>query len=281
MARVVITSDLHLGITTAAEIEALAQRIAAERPDLTVLAGDIGEGLPAFRACLDLFTALPGKVAVLAGNHDLWSRAGELSEDLWRQALPDAAQAAGMLWLEDSVWRSNGLAVTGSIAWYDYTAADPTIPPMPEEFWADLKRRFHPDARHINWSRTDLDFAAACGDALVARVAALEADPAITDLLLVTHVPVVEEQMERRPDDPRWGRGNAYFGNLTLGRRLDSATKLRAIVSGHTHVGRIETARLNHREILAWVVPSDYHAPRYVVYDHPTATLRPGNGASA
>jgi predicted phosphohydrolase len=40
-----------------------------------VLAGDIGEGLPNVVECLRLFAQLPGEVAVLAGNHDVWARA--------------------------------------------------------------------------------------------------------------------------------------------------------------------------------------------------------------
>ena len=268
MTRVVITSDLHLGITERDEIEALVDAIAAERPDLTVIAGDIGEGMTHIRACLDLFRGIPGQVAALAGNHDVWALDGRHSQDVWERELPDAVRAAGMLWLEEDSWRQDGMAVAGSIAWYDYSAADPAIPPHPEDYWIEKKSHIHPDYRFIDWAWSDVAFATHCGDGLVARVAALEADAEVTDLVLVTHVPLFREQMLSKPEDYRWGYGNAFFGNMTLGARLRDTSKLRAVVSGHTHIGRVES--LNDAQATpVWVIPSDFHAPRYVIYEHP------------
>ncbi|MGZ3585250.1 MAG: metallophosphoesterase, partial [Ktedonobacterales bacterium] len=91
MPTIVVTSDLHLGITNEARIRQLAEYIETEQPDLTVLAGDIGEGLQNVRACLSLFSRLPGTVAVLAGNHDVWAR-GHHSQDLWERHLPEAVR---------------------------------------------------------------------------------------------------------------------------------------------------------------------------------------------
>ena len=274
MTRVVITSDVHLGITERSEIEPMVAAIAAERPDLTILAGDIGEGMTHIRACLDLFRGLPGELAALAGNHDVWALDGLHSADVWERDLPDAVRAAGMLWLEEEVWRRDGLAVAGSVAWYDYSAADPSIPPHTEEYWIEKKSHAHPDYRFLDWLWSDVAFATRCGDGLVARVAALDAEPTVTDLLLVTHVPLFREQIvATRPGIPRWGYGNAFFGNITLGERMRQSPKLRAVVSGHTHIGRTETLA-DERATPAWVVPSDFHAPRYVVYDYPEGGLR-------
>jgi predicted phosphohydrolase len=269
MPRIVVTSDLHLGITSEQVLRGLASDIALEQPDLTVLAGDIGEGLGNFVACLQLFADLPGQVAVLAGNHDLWVRDGHSSEDLWQHHLPEAVRAAGMLWLEDAVWQQDGGAVVGSIAWYDYSAADPTLPPYPEEFFAAEKRNYNLDARMMQWSRTDVEFAAQVGDALCGRLAQLEQDDAVQGVVVVTHVPLFDVQMLRKPHDRRWGLSNAYFGNLRLGQRLLGLRKLRAVVSGHTHVGRKgQVARPLLPDLPALpvsVLPSDYDAPAYEV----------------
>jgi len=273
MTRIVITSDLHLGITTADEIAPLIAEIAAEQPDLTIIAGDIGKRLSDISACLAMFQAVPGQVAALAGNHDLWTHGDDHSADLWERSVPDAVRAAGMLWLEEENWLRDGLGVAGSIAWYDYTGADPSIPPQTEAYWIELKQRLHPDARYLDWPWSDIAFATRCGDGLVAHVAALDADPSVSDVLIVTHVPLFREQLVNRTEIPNWGYGNAYFGNLTLGERLRHAVKLRAVVSGHTHIGRRE-ALADERATPAWVVPSDFHAPRYVVYEHPAGTLR-------
>ncbi len=273
MTRIVITSDLHLGITTTDEIAPLVAQIAAEQPDLTIIAGDIGKRLGDISACLAMFQTVPGQVAALAGNHDLWRHGDDHSADLWERSVPDAVRTAGMLWLEDENWRRDGLGVAGSIAWYDYTGADPSISPQTEQYWIELKQRLHPDARYLDWPWSDIAFATRCGDSLVARVAALDADPSISDVLIVTHVPLFREQLVNRTEIPNWGYGNAYFGNLTLGERLRHAAKLRAVVSGHTHIGRRETLA-DERATPVWVVPSDFHTPRYVVYEHPAGTLR-------
>jgi predicted phosphohydrolase len=273
MTKVIITSDLHLGITTAEEITPMVAAIAAERPDLTIIAGDIGKRLGDIRACLALFADMPGEKAALAGNHDLWKHDDDHSADLWERSVPEAVRAAGMLWLEDANWTRDGLAVVGSIAWYDYTGADPSIPPQTEDYWVELKRQLHPDARYLDWPWSDIAFATRCGDALVERLAAAGAAPDVTDALVVTHVPLFREQIINRTEVPNWGYGNAYFGNLTLGERIRHSPKLRAVVSGHTHIGRRE--RLDGGSgIPAWVAPSDFHSPRYVVYEHPGGALR-------
>ncbi len=271
MPRIVVTSDLHLGITSAQTLRWLANDIAIEQPDLTVLAGDIAEGLGNFAACLKLFAGLPGQVAVLAGNHDLWARDGRSSDDLWQRFLPEAVRAAGLLWLEETVWQQAGIAVAGSIAWYDYSAADSSIPPYPAELFAAEKRNYNLDARMMDWARSDVEFAAQVGDALCARVAALEQDETVQGVVIVTHVPLFDAQMLRKPGDRRWGFSNAYFGNLTLGQRLLGLRKLRAVVSGHTHIGRKgQVARPALPDLPALpvsVLPSDYDAPVYEVLE--------------
>ena len=282
MARIVITSDLHLGITTREEIEPLVAAISAERPDLTVIAGDIGEGAANIRACLALFHGLPGEITALGGNHDVWAlsapwQLGEPgSQEMWERVLPGAVREAGMGWLEEENWRADGLAVAGSIAWYDYSGAAEGIPPQTEEYWVELKRKMHPDAKFINWPWSDRAFATACADALVARMTALEADASVETVLLVTHVPVFREQLVIKPDIPNWGYGNAFFGNLTLGERLRGMRKLRAVVSGHTHIGVKATTAHEPGSLPVWVTKSDFHKPSYVVYDSTTGALHDG-----
>ncbi|TMC15967.1 MAG: metallophosphoesterase [Chloroflexi bacterium] len=271
MTKIVITSDLHLGITTTAELSTLVSSIAAEEPDLTVLAGDIAEGLPNFVTCLKLFAQLPGDVAILAGNHDVWARANYASQELWERHLPRAVQATGMLWLEETVWQREGVAVAGSLAWYDYSAVDATIPSYPPAVFVERKGWYNADAKYVRWPWSDQEFAAKLGDALCERLRGLEADPGVRNVLVVSHVPLVEEQMYRKPYDPRWGFSNAYFGNLTLGQRVLAMSKLRAIVSGHTHVRREGLVKRpgfpKEPAVVVSVLASDYHAPLYRVID--------------
>ncbi len=282
MTKIVITSDLHLGITKREEIEPLVAAISAEGPDLTVIAGDIGEGVVNIRDCLALFQGAPGEIAVIGGNHDVWAlsapwKLGEPgSQEMWERALPGAVRDAGMRWLETEDWRAGSLAVAGSIAWYDYSGAAEDIPPQTEEYWVDLKRKMHPDAKFINWPWSDVAFAAARADALVKLMTQLEADTSVASVLLVTHVPVFREQLVIKQEIPNWGYGNAFFGNLTLGERLRGMRKLRAVVSGHTHIGVKATTTHEMGPLPVWVTTSDFHKPSYVVYDSTTDALRDG-----
>lgn len=282
MTKIIVTSDLHLGITKREQIEPLVAAIAAERPDLTVIAGDIGEGEANIRECLALFAGLPGEVAALGGNHDVWALSapwklgGPESQTMWERILPDAVRAAGMRWLEGEDWRAGGLAVAGSIAWYDYSGAAADIPPRTEEEWVELKRSLHPDAKYINWPWSDVEFARARGNELMARLEALERDPSVEIILLVTHVPVYREQLVIKPEIPNWGYGNAFFGNLTLGERARGISKLRAVVSGHTHIPVQATTAHPSGPLPVWVTASDFHKPSYVMYDAAAGAPRGG-----
>lgn len=277
MGKIVVTSDLHLGITTAAQVGALAQRVAREEPLLTVLAGDLGEPLELFEDCLRRFAALPGAVAVLAGNHDVWATGDYDSAELWEHRLPEAVAAAGMLWLEEQSWQREGVAVVGTLAWYDYSAVDPGLAAYPPEYFALAKRRYNNDAQYVNWPWSDQELAARLGDAFYGRLMQLERDPAVRAIAVVSHVPLFEAQMIRKPEDPRWGASNAYFGNLTLGQRVLDARKVRAVVSGHTHLGRTGLVSRPPGPALppipTIVIPSDYGAPAYVVLDSETLDI--------
>jgi 3',5'-cyclic AMP phosphodiesterase CpdA len=268
MARIIVTSDLHLGITTEQEIQALTEEIADAQPDLIVLAGDIGEGLSNIRACLRLFTHLPGQVAVLMGNHDLWAYERHATQTLWEELLPQVVRDAGMLWLEETVWLRDGVAVVGSMSWYDYSAVDPAVRPHSARWFTRHKRRIVNDARYITWAWSDQEAARSLGDALAERALRLEDDATVQAVMVVTHVPIFRAQMVTKPGDRRWGVSNAYFGNLTLGYRLTRMTKLRGVVSGHTHCGRegvVERPFLPPLSVS--VVASDYHRPAYVTIE--------------
>jgi Calcineurin-like phosphoesterase len=268
MARIIVTSDLHLGITTEQEIRALAGQIADAKPDLTVLAGDLGEGLSNIRACLRLFAHLPGQVSVLMGNHDVWAYERHATQTLWEELLPQVVRDVGMLWLEETVWIRDSVAVVGSMTWYDYSAVDPAVPPHSAAWFVKHKRRIINDARFVTWAWSDLEAARILGDALVERVQRLEDDPSAQAVMVVTHVPIYRAQMVTKPGDRRWGMSNAYFGNLTLGERLTRMSKLRCVVSGHTHCGRegvVERPGLPPLSVS--VVASDYHRPVYVTIE--------------
>ena len=116
--RLAVTSDLHLPRTPAGVIEGMVPDLAAHAPDAAVLAGDLGESSEDSKPCLRLFRKLACPVLVLAGNHDLFpGRAG--SRQLWRHVLPETVRQLGFHWLEGEPFVRGGVAVAGTVAWYD------------------------------------------------------------------------------------------------------------------------------------------------------------------
>ena len=154
--RLAITSDLHLdpddNLTPRAEVESLCGAIERARPDAVILAGDLGVDLAAFESCVGVFRRLGLPCGVLAGNHDLWrdERAGLSSEALWGGALREASARAGASWLEGESLRLGGVAVVGTIGWYDYSAKDAGVEASLEQI-ALAKHQLNNDAYRIDW----------------------------------------------------------------------------------------------------------------------------------
>ena len=232
--RIAITSDLHLPKTPAVVIEGLVVDMAAYDPDAAVLAGDLGESSDDFEPCLSLFRKLACPVLVLAGNHDVFpGRAG--SRQLWQYVLPETVRRLGFHWLEGKPFVHGDVAVGGTVAWYDYSAADPAVRASPQDF-AREKRYFSPDGR-IDWPWTDQEFAALVGEDFLGVLDRLEADPAVRRVVAVTHMPILDCQLLPWPGNPDWGFMRAYFGNLAVGREVVRRGKVTHVVSGHTHKG--------------------------------------------
>src|SRR5947207_1535981 len=101
---IALTADLHWGIRPAGDV-ATTQLVAdlAERPaDIIVLAGDVGAGED-FARCLQLFANLPGRKALVPGNHDVWVTAEDQRGDSWHvysEYLPRVCREFGFHYLD-------------------------------------------------------------------------------------------------------------------------------------------------------------------------------------
>lgn len=266
--RVLVTSDLHLEVTGLEPIRRLVAGMDREDPDLVVIAGDIGNPARLFEQCLAAFLRIKCPVAVLPGNHDVWTSLGETSIGLHEEILPEITRSFGFHWLErEPLVLDDGIAVCGSIGWYDYSAAEPRLGQSREEIIA-YKPRIAMDAMRVDWEYSDEEFAALCRERLVRQVSMAEDDPSVERVMVVSHVPLFESQMERSADNDAWARGNAYFGHLTLGDALKPFSKVRWAVAGHTHVGLYGVVdRPGLPPIATAVVPSDYGKPRWVTLE--------------
>jgi len=267
MPRIIVTSDTHLGITDFPRIQKLVADIKVHEPDIVAIAGDIGEGADNVAVVFDEFVQLGVPVAACAGNHDLWNHDKQRpSRLMWEQILPAVAESSGVTWLDRKNLVFRGIAVVGSTAWYDYSAQDPAFKASIEETWR-RKREFDADAWMIDWPWDDLEFCEMIEPEFRARLKAAQDDPSVNSIVVVTHSPIFEEQITRKPGNFKWGFSNAYYGNLTFGKIASEFSKVTHAVAGHTHAGKEGVVELGNHSIRAITLDSQYGDPKFVVLD--------------
>jgi hypothetical protein len=271
MARIAATSDLHFDtqgyLTAPSKVRSLVEAMIASRPDAIVVAGDIGHPLRNYAQCLDLFTGCGVPVGVVAGNHDVWRDESYDSRSLMEEVLPAVSRQRGCRWLERDAIVVGSTAIVGSMAWYDYSAAEPSLG-LDAGYFEDAKPRISNDALWVDWPWSDPEVADSLRSNLCATLEGLEVDPAIRRVVVTTHVPVFEQQMLRNPNNHAWSVANAYFGNLRTGRMIARFPKVRAVISGHLHTSlQAVVDRPGMPSLQTVVIGSDYGSPTWIILD--------------
>jgi predicted phosphohydrolase len=278
--RIAITADLHWGHRSGADaVRALAAFLAADPPDVLVLAGDLGVG-PHFGECLALFKDVPGRKALVPGNHDLWTPpdADADSLRLFEEVLPRVAAEHGFLSLDRGplILREADLAVVGSINWYDYSwTIDELRRRFPDELHRLPSKRFprgrHNDGAFIRWPLDDAGFTARVAAALETHLQ--EALAVVGRVMVVVHHPPFQGLSVPDLGSPRpleWLLLQAFCGNSTLEEMLNRYGELIAFAfCGHTH--RVAEATLG--AIRGYNVGGDYQRKRLLILDWPAGTV--------
>ena len=271
MTRIAVTSDLHFDangyLTPPSKVRSVVEAMLASGAEALVVAGDIGHPFTNFCRCLDLFAGREVPVGVVAGNHDVWRDEHHDSRSLWEELLPLASRQRGCYWLERDRIVLGSTAIVGCMAWYDYSAAEPSLG-LDQKFFADAKPRISNDALWIDWGWSDPEVADMLRVGLENTLEALERDDSIKRVVVVTHVPVFEQQLLRNPNNYAWSVANAYFGNLRTGQAIARFPKVRVVISGHLHTSLESSV---HREgmgdIQTVVIGSDYGEPSWALVD--------------
>jgi predicted phosphohydrolase len=267
MVRIIVTSDTHLGITDYPRIQRLVSDIKALKPDAVAIAGDIGEGADNVAVVLEDFRRLGVPIAACAGNHDVWNHdKRHPSRLMWEQILPSIAESTGTIWLDNTYLIIGEVAIVGSTAWYDYSAQEPAFKTSREETW-HRKRECDADAWMVDWPWDDVEFSSIIEPGFRNRLQIAESDPKVKSIIVVTHSPILEQQMTRKPGNVSWGFSNAYYGNLTFGAIMLQFSKVTHAVAGHTHSGEDGIVEHQGRSIRAITLNSQYGNPTFVVID--------------
>jgi hypothetical protein len=260
--KLAITSDLYYPVTHPDRLADLARQMAGFNPDAAILAGDLAESLADFTRCLKLFRQhLACPIHVLPGDHDFWARPPYDSSRLWRELIRQTVTNCGCLYLEGNAFVLRGVAVAGTVAWYDYSSAS-MAGMLSEMEFAQKKYLYNADALRIDWEWSDPEFAGLAGAAFLATLEHLEQDPSVASIIVVTHFPILEQQLDRE----RIGTtlASAYAGNLSLGKKVLPRRKVTHIISGHAHFAReCKVYRDDFSCVTVRVLPGDYEKPAW------------------
>ncbi|MDB5311242.1 MAG: hypothetical protein JWO38_5444 [Gemmataceae bacterium] len=282
MFRVAVTADLHYGPRHqdgADATLALAAELYANPPDLLLLAGDVGAGED-FDRCLGMFADLPCQKALVPGNHDIWVRPDDPRGDslaVYRDYLPRVAAAHGFHYLDADplVLPDVGLALVGSMNWYDYSWAADRIPVVADD-WQDRLRtkRFtrgrHNDANFVRWEFDDPGFAREAVTTLGGHLRqVLRWVPAA---VLVTHHPPFRglNYPKNEPLDLDGLLWEAFSGNVGVEQLLaEFGDRVPLAFCGHTHYARAATFGATR----GYNVGGDYHFKRLLRFDWPDGAV--------
>lgn len=275
------TADLHWGHggrgTDAAR--QLASWLQTHVPDVLVLAGDLGTG-SLFADCLRLFADLPCRKALVPGNHDLWVRpdAARDSLQVYQEDLEQTCRQFGFHYLDRAplLLPEAGVALVGSINWYDYSwAIEALRRDYPGEEGRLQSKRFtrgqHNDANFIRWPLDDAAFTTRVVDAFAQHLR--QALEQIERVIVVTHHPPLlamsfpQKEPPLSLDELLW---DAFGGNRAMEDVLARhAERIAFAFCGHTHRQR----ECVWHGIRGYNIGGDYHYKRLLWLDWPNGTI--------
>lgn len=242
--KLAVTADLHFGMSRRGDAATgeLALSVEALAPDAFAIAGDVGEG-EAFGECLALFDALACPRLVIPGNHDLWLSRGSPGASLRRyeEELPAVAAEHRFHYLDTAPFLLPGEreAVVGSMNWYDYSFADPSldseVPTARAMYGLKLfPRGQHNDGRFVRLETSDEAFTGALVERFrsqlgnlplsVERVVVIQHHPPVRELFYPSALTTVEQRF--------W---LAYTGNRRMQDLVLADPRVTTILCGHTH----------------------------------------------
>lgn len=281
--RLAITADLHWGVRQRGDeaTRLLLADLFDQPPDVVVLAGDVGAG-DDFERCLQLFADLPSRKALVPGNHDIWVNADDARGDslrVYREHLPALCKEYGFTYLDQEplLLGDAGLALVGSINWYDYSWSidrlREVLPDWKERLAAKrFSRGRHNDGNFVRWPLDDVRFTAEVVATLERHVKAI-AGQGLQAIVVAHHPPFYGLTFPRpadvalSPDALLW---DAFGGNREMEVLLARhAAHLRFAFCGHTHRARENTLE----GIRGYNIGGDYHFKRMLFLDWPEGTI--------
>ena len=235
--------------------------IEEEKPDVFVIAGDICNfGEESYHEYLSFFQKVSCTKLAVAGNHDLWTD-NESSLDKYLR-LGKVLRKHGFTYLDEKPVVLNGIGFVGNIGWYDYSfklenpcfddfisVGDKVkrLKEFGDEDYAVKKFRIISngkvcetgwyDGDFVNWKYSDKEFLKVCLQKLENGLNKVHAD--VDKVVAVTHHVPFENMVIRRKKSLTWSMLNSYMGSKKIGELLLSYSKVKVVITGHTHYPRV------------------------------------------
>ena len=265
--KIIVTADLHADLIKAGatnEIAQLGEAIWRERPEVLIVAGDlVGLGKKYIVPTLEKLAPPQTKKLIVPGNHDLWLPEGDAFV-YYRDALPEIYAKAGFHMLDQGAVVMNQVAFVGNIGWYDYSFADPNLPPSQErnyeqQRWADVCS--WNDFVFVKRAMSDQQFCSWLLERLRQQLLSLPA--AVTTVVAVTHTVAFAEMVMPNLKKPAENFFNAFQGSRRIGELLLSDPRVKYHFCGHTH----SSLRLQKGHLLSVNVGSTYDKKRLEILE--------------
>jgi hypothetical protein len=256
--RLVATTDLHFNHPTSHRLaEDVIAQINRAGGDVLLLAGDtaVADG-KYLEQCLSQFR-FAGPKLFLCGNHELWTTRDD-SYRLFTRELPRRVTELGWQWLETKPLMTPGVAIVGTMGWYDYSFASPLLN-IPRRFYEakmspgaaryfgrtdlfdghrdDVPEQSKPimarwnDAKHVKLHRTDEQFV----QELLAKLKThLDSVSGTSKVVVATHLLPFRELLPPS-HSLQWEFTKAYLGSQRLGELILRHPNVTHAICGHSH----------------------------------------------
>lgn len=255
--RLLATADLHYNHPKSRPLaDELIDRMNAAGGDVLLVVGDSAsfDG-DALERCLSRFK-FSGPKLFVPGNHELWTR-GSDSYSIVTERLPRRVRELGWHWLQDEPFLAVGVAVVGSVGWYDFSFAQADLG-VPVRFYAakvspaiagryeeyrhllpmddvspharELIARWN-DGRFVKLGRSDERFLDELLERLQAQLDGLTSARQV--VAAIHHLPF--RQLLPPPHSVQWDFAKAYLGSGRLGELLLRYPNVTNVLCGHSH----------------------------------------------
>ena len=224
-----VCSDLHVDLFASGIDSVDFHALKNTGSDVLVIAGDVSNHFYLSRRVLDRACKEYKHVVFVDGNHETYEMGDDIS-DAELEMHDYCRSEANLTYLPRDDYKIGGTVFIGTNGWYDWSIMCPLYSKAAQ---FDAWKRMSND--RFLFSEIPIDERAfRAAEDLRNRVAKLDADELVTEIVIVTHTVPLVTLLEHRTHDSEYQKLSGSYGNSNMSAILGSK-KIKAWVYGHTH----------------------------------------------